>query len=248
MDPIVIWTQSSSGWWPSKWRCYPALVGPTDDIAEPLPAGVNEAVDAAWAHLGRAGRWWTGPQRLAMARIARDTEPVPDGLPPSLSFRESESGPETEPLVAALAERVAVAPATLTRDLVRSVTDRIGDAAYAELCAVIAQVVAVDHLRRSLGYGPVPLPDAEEGDPTRERPDGMADVGGHIEMRAIPFGPNVARSLSLGAEDCDRWLGLVITMYAGAGFQEMVWSDHPLGRPQVELLAARTSALNECFY
>jgi AhpD family alkylhydroperoxidase len=27
-----------------------------------------------------------------------------------------------------------------------------------------------------------------------------------------------------------------------------VWQHRPLSRPQVELIAARTSAINECFY
>ena len=31
----------------------------------------------------------------------------------------------------------------------------------------------------------------------------MGDVGGHIDMRLESFGPNVARSLSLAAEDWD---------------------------------------------
>ena len=49
-------------------------------------------------------------------------------------------------------------------------------------------------------------------------------------------------------DDHLRWMMLVFAMYAGEGFDEMVWDDHALSRPQVELLAARTSALNECFY
>ena len=48
--------------------------------------------------------------------------------------------------------------------------------------------------------------------------------------------------------DHERWMQLVMTIYAGEGFVEMVWHDRALTRPQVELMAARTSALNECFY
>ena len=38
-------------------------------------------------------------------------------------------------------------------------------------------------------------------------------------------------------------------MYAsnGGGFSDMVWNG-PLSRPQAELLAARVSSVNECFY
>ena len=41
---------------------------------------------------------------------------------------------------------------------------------------------------------------------------------------------------------------MVSSMYDGSEFFEMVWSHRSLSRPQIELLAARTSALNECFY
>ena len=42
---------------------------------------------------------------------------------------------------------------------------------------------------------------------------------------------------------------LVMQMYAGEGrdFFDLTWSG-PLNRPQIELLAARVSAVNECFY
>ena len=43
-------------------------------------------------------------------------------------------------------------------------------------------------------------------------------------------------------------LGLVMEMYAGRDFAELQWNDRALSRPQIELMAARTSALNECFY
>ena len=76
----------------------------------------------------------------------------------------------------------------------------------------------------------------------------MGDAGGHIQM-TVPFrGPNVARSLSLAAEDHLRWRSLVLSMYSRDAFDEMVWTDRALTRPQVESLAARTSSLNECFY
>ena len=44
------------------------------------------------------------------------------------------------------------------------------------------------------------------------------------------------------------FFGLVGPMYALGGFAELVWKDRPLSRPQIELVAARVSAINECFY
>ena len=64
-----------------------------------------------------------------------------------------------------------------------------------------------------------------------------------------PFaGPNVSRALSLRPDDNMMFHALVGSMYALSDFQDLVWEDRPLSRPQVELVAARVSAINECFY
>ncbi len=224
-------------------------MGILDDISEPLGQGVEEAVGRCWERLGDPGRWWTGAERVAIGSIARAAVPPPNwNRPAHLDQLTDDSGDPVSPFVVAVTERVAVGASTLTRELVGRITERLGDARYVELVAVVAQVVAVDQLRAALGAPALPFPEPHDGEPSRERPDGMADVGGHVEMRIESFGPNVARSLSLAAEDSDRWLGLVLAMYTGEGFTQMVWTDRALIRPQVEYLAARTSALNECFY
>jgi len=201
------------------------------------------------AGLGRAGRWWTAPQRLAIASIAREAQPRPlwDRIPP-LETIPADDGDPLSPFVSALIEVVAVDTASINREMVDLISERIGDAAYAELSAIVAQVAAIDQLCHSLGTDLAPFPAASSGQPSRERPDGMGDVGGHIHMSLHHEGANVARSLSLAAEDHDRWRGLVLSMYSRDAFLEMVWTDRALTRPQVELLAARTSALNQCFY
>jgi hypothetical protein len=44
-------------------------------------------------------------------------------------------------------------------------------------------------------------------------------------------------------------MGIVMSMYSGGQqFEQMIWRHRALSRPQVELVAARTSAVNECFY
>ena len=64
----------------------------------------------------------------------------------------------------------------------------------------------------------------------------------------VPWkGPNVGRALSLVPGDHFAFMMLVQAMYSSNGFGELVW-DAPLNRAQCELLAARVSAVNECFY
>ncbi|MDW3216999.1 MAG: hypothetical protein R8F63_00190 [Acidimicrobiales bacterium] len=211
---------------------------------------VDAAVEEAWSGLARAGAWWTGAQRVAIAAATRAAAPRPlwEKAPDLAALSREAAGAALSPFVAGLVERIAVEPSSLTRDDVRVITAELGDAAYAELASVVCQVVAVDQLAAALGADVRPLPEPVAGDPSRLRPEGMADVGGHIDMTADAVGPNVARSLSLAGDDHIRWRNLVFAMYSGDRFADMVWTTGALSRPQVELLAARTSALNECFY
>ncbi|MEM7140891.1 MAG: hypothetical protein AAF548_07630 [Actinomycetota bacterium] len=212
---------------------------------------VLDAISAIWHDLGRPGSWWTGVQRLAVAQVVRTAAPRPlwDRAPDLAgASREVEGSAVLSPFVELLVERLAVEPSSLSRDEVQAIAGELGDAAYAELASIVCQVVAVDHFAAALGETLAPFPEAVDGPPTRVRPEGMADVGGHIEMTAEHLGPNVARSLSLADADHFRWMMAVAAMYASHDFLDLVWDDRALSRPQVELLAARTSALNECFY
>jgi hypothetical protein len=211
---------------------------------------VNVAADQSWAELGKPGAQWTGAERIAIAELVRAASPRPlwDRAPALDALAREPGGDVLSPFVAGLVERVAVEPSSLSKDDVAGIVAQLGDAAYAELASVVAQVVAIDHFAAALGVERRGFPSAEQGHPHRRRPEGMADVGGHIPMTEVIEGPNVRRSLSLAGADHERWMMLVFVMYSGERFGELVWTDRALSRPQVELLAARTSALNECFY
>lgn len=221
-------------------------------MSEPLQprALVVEFADAAWAELGRPGARWTGAQRTAIASVARAAAPRPlwDRAPALEDLSRATGDNDLSPFLEGLVERVAVEPSSLSRDDVLAIVEEIGDAAYAEIASVVSQIVCIDHNAAALGLDFRDLPAAEPGEPHGHRPQGMADVGGHIQMTEVSDGPNVRRSLSLAGADHERWMMLVFAMYSGTKFGEMIWEDRALSRPQVELLAARTSALNECFY
>ncbi len=213
-----------------------------------LPGGVAEAATAAWAGIGRPSRQLTGLERLSIVEAARSATPRPvwdrNGGLETLAAARGDCGS----VLVALASIFATEASLIDAALVTDIADEIGDATYAETAALVAQVITIDQFCVSQGLELVPFPAAEPGEPSQKRPDGMGDAGGHIQMTTPFRGPNVARSLSLAGEDHLRWRGLVMSMYSRDAFGEMVWSDRALTRPQVELLAARTSSLNECFY
>jgi len=227
-----------------------------DSFGPPVAEPVLDSFRQTWARLGRPGRWWTGAQRLAIADCARHAPRRRLGDPhPSLADLDAEHDRDLSPLVRGVIERVATESFRLDRAWFDAVVARFdsaygprGEARYAELVALVVQVVPIDHLCRVLGRPLEPFPDAEPGDPSQLWPDDVGDDGAWLPL-SPPGMPNVARALGVVPEDNTTWLWQVMALYAG--IDEMLhqtWDHRVLSRPQVELVAARTSALNECFY
>jgi len=209
-----------------------------------VPMQIVAAQRAAWSRIASPGSWWTGPQRIEAARLTRAAR----SLPP---WRREDSATVAVLLperAADLVRRVAVDVHALNEEWARAAAEELGDAAYVELCAVVICVTAVDAFAEALGVDAEPLPEALAGEPDGVRPEGMAEAGAFVPMREHAAGPNVGRALSLAPADNAAFFGLVGSMYALENFAELVWDEGALSRPQVELVAARVSAVNECFY
>ena len=203
----------------------------------------------SWEKIARAGSHWTGPQRVEIARQARaaraDRNVPPwrrDALPDA-EGRLPDAAIEAARTIGADAHRI-------DRGWAESMIEALGDAAYVELGSIAVTVSALDAFGEALGRGHEALPaPLEDGAPDGARLDAATDIGAYIPM-ADPFpGPNVGRALSLVPEANTLFFSNVMTMYGGpnGSFVDLKW-DGPISRPQAELLAARVSALNECFY
>lgn len=144
--------------------------------------------------------------------------------------------------------RVASDPGRLTRSWAEARIDALGEEVYTELVGVTAIVHVVDRFDRAMGRGERPLPAAVPGEPERIRPDDVGDVGAWVSQSTGPTRANVSRTLSLVPVTNGAWRGLVDTHYSrGAAFTNLRW-EFPLSRPQTELVATRTTALDQCFY
>ena len=227
----------------------------TDSFPVVVRDDVLDGLRFAWDRIAAPGTWWTGVERVAIAATARAAEPRPlwnrrPGTVDDLAAT-SVSGEVLSPLAVDTVERVATEAASLTRAWCDAVVARLGDAPYAELVAVAIVAVTADRFCAALGRALEPLPAPHPGDPSRARPTDVDDDGAWIPMTVPWSGPNVGRALSLVPDDNLLRLGLVGALYAGAlgaDFGRLVWDHRPLSRPQVELMAARVSVLNECFY
>ena len=104
-----------------------------------------------------------------------------------------------------------------------------------------------------------PLPAPLPGEPTRIRPDGIVEgeawvpIQNAAQMAAksgLPGGqaPYVIRALSLVPDEVQAWGDLSAVQYLGQNDMMSFKQIRALSRSQIELVAGRVSALNECFY
>jgi hypothetical protein len=136
---------------------------------------------------------------------------------------------------------------------------------YVEIVGLVARAVSVDTFCRSLGLSMCLLGDARDGVPSKQLPD-TATID-HAWVPIIPAGPkggapaqalygetefvaNIFSALSLVPDEASGVMQLGQTQYVKArDFQNFkFFRDENFSRAQLELVAARISALNNCFY
>ncbi len=213
-------------------------------------AGVAEAV-------AEPGTWWTGQQRHAIASEVRRAVGYAD-LPPW----QVPSGFEVDhpaaigtghPLPAAAVDaiwRITNHPGTLTREWYQGIIGGLPSPEhYVELVAVVAMINSIDRFAAILDLAPIPLPEPKAGQPTGERVDGT-EIRNHWVPTAPIKGPNVVKALSAVPGDGQTRQALSASQYLPDGvlLSDLDWSRDTIDRRQIELVAAQTSLVNECFY
>lgn len=202
---------------------------------EPDLAAVD-AMRRAWAHIAAPGSFFTGHERIAIAQHARLARGLAVDAPPLPTH------------IADAAHRVADDPASIRKDTV-DLWHELGleRHAYVELVSVVARVVAMDSYLAALGQPPADVPEARPGEP-----------GGDVHNAAVVttgWVPTVGSAgaitaLSALPAELESTFDLHGEFYLTPR-QVPAVGDEPgreLTRPQMELVAARTSWLNECFY
>jgi hypothetical protein len=231
-----------------------------------------EAHAHAWTALAAPGTWWTGAERVAIAaetRAARDCQLCrarEHALSPAAVAGAHDRRSALPDAVIDVAHRVAGDPARLSRSWFEGiVASSLSDAHYVEMVAIVARTVSIDAFSRGIGMAPHALPEARDGEPSRHRPTAAKRGDAWVALVATAdatgpeadlYGgarrpPNVMRALSLVPDDVRMLRALAPSHYVP--FERVAdpgYTPHgrALARPQMELIAARVSALNECFY
>jgi alkylhydroperoxidase family enzyme len=225
-----------------------------------------EAQREAWDTIGACGTWWTGAERVALAEVVIAAVADPDPLAPWVapSSVTDRGGPDVLPDAAIdAAYRLARSPGTLTSDWYESIIGGgLTAGQYVELVTIVVRVASIQRFAAILGAGLPPLPEAEAGEPSRSDPTGLGnhhhwvpvvrpqDADEELDwLYGGGFAPNVRRALTAVPTSYRQINPLQQAGYLPMGkMMALDWHRPGLDRRQMELVAAKTSQVNECFY
>jgi len=240
----------------------------------PVRAEIREAHERAWVRIASPGTWWSGSERVAIAAEARAARAC--GLcrerkralsPASVAGNhDSPSATGLPDAIVDAAHRIASDPGRLSRRWFEAIlATGVSEGHYVEAVSVTASTVAMDTFCRGIGESLRPLPSPAPGEPTRRRPTGARGGEAWVPMLlpgdlgsddadlygGLRYAPNILRALSLVPDEVRGMQSLAPAHYlpfARVGDPGYTPPGRAITRAQMELVAARVSALNQCFY
>ena len=233
---------------------------------------IADAHRRAWQRLAAPGSWWTGAERVALAaevRQAAHCAPCRESgsaLSPSAVAGRHDTASETiaklpDPAVDVV-HRVVTDPGRLSRSWYQQKLDEgLSDAQYVEILGVVVTLVSIDSVCRGIGEPLHRLPEPIEGEPTRYRPaqarleqawvpmiPAAGAVGQEADLWPRRLTGNVIRAMSLVPDAVRQLMELNDAHYLPSDRIVDLRAGLAIDRAQIEFVASRVSALNECFY
>lgn len=237
--------------------------------AIPIRDDLVSAHQNAWRRLAQPGTWWTGAQRVAIAAETRQAvtcklcqQRQTAVSPNAISGTHDHLGALPESIIDVI-HRVRTDASRLTESWYHQVIDvGLSDAEYVEIVGIVATVIAIDTFTHAMGLARHALPSPDGGAPTRYRPAGAkpgmawvptvapedvteADQTLYAELSGV----HIHRALSLVPAEVLGFFELDAAQYLpDAALRDFGREYRAITHAQIELLAARVSVLNACFY
>jgi hypothetical protein len=241
------------------------------DAPLPIRPDIAAAHRAFWSRLAGPGSWWTGAERVAIAAQTRHALSCDfcaarrQALSPyGLQGEHSHGGSPLAPRVVDAVHRIVTDQGRITRRWVDdNAAQGLSKPAYVELVGIVVAVLSIDEFHRALGLALEPLPPPRAGEPDRHQPAVLSEDIGFVptvpphgavgrEAGLWPAGrsANVIRALTLVPQALRDWLELADAQYLSVQRMANFVKDdaRAINRLQMELVAARVSAVNECYY
>jgi hypothetical protein len=239
-------------------------IPPAAEVIALEPAAHTAAgLDAAWAGLAAPGSWFSGAERVEISREVRAARGCALCAERKAALSPNTVGGEHASARIDAVHRISSDPGRLSQPWFdETVRSGLTPEQVVEIAGVVGVVTIADTLSRALGQPGRELPEPQPGEPSRERVAGAVVAGGWVPMVAVDRAEGPVRAVY---EQIDQAAGFVFNIVRAltavpeammgffAAFRPNYNTHGPvsaggLARPQVELLASSTSAINDCFY
>jgi len=239
-----------------------------DDSPFPVRDDLADAHRRAWDRIAGPGTWLTGEQRvkvMAEARRARDCAHCAEiraALSPYAVSGTHDATGDLPPAWTEMIHRIVADPGRLTKGWYDgTIASGIAETEFVEIVSMIAHATAIDTFAKGLGIPLRALPAPRPGEPSRYRPkeakhnDAWApnivweEHGPNEADYFVGPASNIRRALTLVPDEARGFFDVVSAQYlAGPQMRDFSREFRAITHAQIELLAARVSALNQCTY
>lgn len=237
----------------------------------PVRVDFSESHNRYWTKLAAPGTWLSGAERVAVAKEVRQAPACAlcrrrkEALSPYQVDGDHDTVTDLPALEVEVIHRVITDSSRLTKSWFDSVMRQgLAVERYVEVLGVSLNVFSIDEFCRGLGLEQHALPEPQPGEPSKYRPANIIEDGDGAWVPLLPIiiesGPesdlwedrtgNVVRALTLVPDEVRHMLELSTAHYLDV---DHIWdfktAPHgTLSRMQMEVIAARVSAFNGCFY
>ena len=235
-----------------------------NDSEYPVTNDIEKVHETQINSMGESGTWGTGTQRLAIAKTARVAcyeagvleKPSTENLSDEILLPD---------IVSDIVKRIAITPKDLNKKFYdKAINDGISEGEYVEIVGIVSRLTSMDVFARAIGVPLRSLPNAQKKAPTRIRP--IEAIKELAWASTIPNGieggklgkklygnmpkPYIVRALSMVPDELKMHMELEKVQYSKMDkVLDFSYTHHKgLNRSQIELVAGRISAINECFF
>lgn len=234
---------------------------------------LTQSHDRVWREIAQPGTWLTGQKRVAVGaetRAARQCSYCQERKvqlsPAGVSGEHTTPARDLSSAEVELVHKLVSDPGRITRRWVEQLWDAgLSDAEYVEIAGVVSAVIVVDTFHAALGLPLRALPLPQTGEPSRRRPRTAVLEQSYVPMIPVEglvddyvdlyqsgaFVPNVHRAFSLVPELtrlADDLMAAHYFRYEQVPGYTDADHDYAVNKMQMELIAARVSRHNDCFY
>ena len=223
-----------------------------------------------WEFIAAPGCWYTGAEHVMMADEVRRSRNCTlcrqrkESLAPYSVAGDHDHAGRLPPEVVEVVHRLSMDSGRLKKSWYEDLLAKgLKDAQYVEAVSVVTLITAVDEFHHALGLPLEHLPAPQPGEPSRYRPPGATAGGAWVPMvgakdaigaEADLYGgadrtAHVVSALSLIPDAVRVSAAALNALYMGEDTPDAATNrGWALKRPQIELIAARVAAINDCFY